>query len=143
MKLVTTASNTIHIAIGKQIRSQRERLGLSQADLAELLGIPAETIEHFENGAGNIGPKLLLAVAAALHVPIHYFFAGLPPVEERDASNESLNADDDGFDMMRIFMQIKNPNRRRDVIKFAMAILNQETSEQDRVTANRASMLKH
>lgn len=59
--------------IGKNIKAERVRKGLSQEELAELAGISRRTVSVVENGAQQ--PKILLVVnlARALDVDINEF----------------------------------------------------------------------
>lgn len=59
--------------IGKNIKAERVRKGLSQEQLAELVGVSSRTIGLIENGVQQ--PKLLLVVnlAKALGVDINDF----------------------------------------------------------------------
>ncbi len=66
--------------IGARLRAERERLGYSEAQIAQLLGIPLETYQHFENGEGDpgiyrmprladIGFDILYVITETRHIP--------------------------------------------------------------------------
>ena len=48
----------------------RQRQGLTQAQLAERLGIPLDTVARWERGMPSIGDTRVLDVAQALGVPL-------------------------------------------------------------------------
>jgi transcriptional regulator with XRE-family HTH domain len=63
--------------VGSRIRLQRISLGMTDEHLAEMIGVSAAEMEHYEEGALRVPPSLLLDVANALSVGISYFFADL------------------------------------------------------------------
>ena len=54
--------------IGRRIREIRISLGLSQAELGEKVGLNADRIQKYENGARKPKPELLKEIAGALGV---------------------------------------------------------------------------
>lgn len=53
----------------------RKAKGLSQTDLAELVGVEQPTIFRFERGSDSVTLGLVRRVAAALDVPVYDLFA--------------------------------------------------------------------
>ena len=74
--------------VGRLIKSHRERRGLSQRELADQLGCPAEEIETIENGASPLEQfaPWLLKFAETTGQPIFNLFypCGLPFAELED-----------------------------------------------------------
>jgi transcriptional regulator with XRE-family HTH domain len=60
--------------LGQRIREARERLGITQGNLAALMGRTQDTISSYELGNRAIRVTELPALAKALKVPIGYFF---------------------------------------------------------------------
>lgn len=54
--------------LGEQIRRRRERRGLSQAQLAERVGISRTTVTMIEGGGQSMSVQQLLEIAAALRI---------------------------------------------------------------------------
>ncbi len=54
--------------VGRRIAELRRRAGLSQRELAELLGWTRDIIAHYELGRRELGLERLAAIAAALGV---------------------------------------------------------------------------
>lgn len=52
---------------GGNVRRRRELLGLRQSDLAEISGIPQQTISRVESGVTQASVRLLLKLSVALH----------------------------------------------------------------------------
>ena len=61
--------------IGKRLRTLRESLSLSQAKLAELLGITQSSINRYENGQSTPSVDLLRKYANFFDVSMDYIFA--------------------------------------------------------------------
>jgi transcriptional regulator with XRE-family HTH domain len=62
------------IQLGERIRYARERVGLSQEQLASELNRDQRTISQYENGKRKILVTDLPLLAKILRVPISYFF---------------------------------------------------------------------
>lgn len=58
-----------------KIKEYRERAGLKQSELAELVGARRETIVHLENGKYNPSLKLAMEIAKMFHVPVEDLFS--------------------------------------------------------------------
>jgi transcriptional regulator with XRE-family HTH domain len=71
--------------MGQRIREARERLGMTQDELAALIGRGRDTVSHYEIGDRAIVVTELPALAQALKVPIGYFFG------QDDPDNEALD----------------------------------------------------
>ena len=65
--------------LADNLRAIRETRGLSQAQLAQLAGIPRPTWTHLESGSANPTLSVLMKVAAALQVRLEELLA--PPRE--------------------------------------------------------------
>ena len=60
--------------IGVKVKAARTGLGLTQEELAEVVGKAVETISNIERGAMLTGLDTLERIAHALKVPMVYFF---------------------------------------------------------------------
>ena len=58
-----------------KIKEYRERAGLKQSELAELVGARRETIVHLENGKYNPSLQLAMEIAKVFHVPVEDLFS--------------------------------------------------------------------
>lgn len=57
-----------------KIREYREKAGLKQSGLAEMVGVRRETIVHLENEKYNPSLKLAMDIAKAFHVTVEELF---------------------------------------------------------------------
>jgi transcriptional regulator with XRE-family HTH domain len=61
-------------AIGEQIRKRRRMLGMTQVQLAQLIGIASQQIQKYEIGENRLSVSRLVEIATALQVPVGWFF---------------------------------------------------------------------
>ena len=61
-------------------------MGLTQADLAQVIGVRFQQIQKYECAANRTSAAVLWKLACALEVNVHYFYEGLtslrPPAEQ-------------------------------------------------------------
>lgn len=62
------------MALVTKIKEYRERAGLKQAELAEMVGTRRETIVHLEHGKYNPSLKLAMDIAKVFQVPVEELF---------------------------------------------------------------------
>lgn len=60
--------------IGWRLRSMRQKTGLSQEKLAELIGVTSQQIQKYESGASKLNADRLQQLATVLSVPVQSFF---------------------------------------------------------------------
>jgi putative transcriptional regulator len=61
-------------ALENRIKSERERAGLTQAGLAELVGVSRKTVNTVENGVFTPSTILALKLAKALNTTVEQLF---------------------------------------------------------------------
>ncbi len=62
--------------VGKRIRERRRMVGMTQAKLAEPLGISYQQIQKYELGTNRVSAGRLYVLSEILGVTIDYFFEG-------------------------------------------------------------------
>ena len=68
----------IRLHIGRRLKHRRTFLGMTQQCLARSVGICFQQIPKYESGANGVSASRLYQLSVALHVPVMYFFDGLP-----------------------------------------------------------------
>lgn len=63
--------------VGGRIRERRVMLGLSQQQMANLIGVTYQQAHKYERGINRISAGRLYEIARVLQVPVSYFFEGL------------------------------------------------------------------
>ena len=67
---VATTDKTFYVRLGGRIAEARKAAGLTQAQLAEELGIAQQTMAHYEGGVARIAVAMLPTVARLLGVSV-------------------------------------------------------------------------
>ena len=62
------------MALKTKVKEYREKEGLKQSELAELVHAGRETIVHLENGRYNPSLKLAMDIAKVFHVSVEDLF---------------------------------------------------------------------
>lgn len=60
---------------GKRLRELRDKKGLTQEDLAEIVGVHQTYIGKIETGKANISLMLMYKITRALDITLYEFFA--------------------------------------------------------------------
>ena len=63
------------MALTTNIREYREKQGLTQSELADLVGVRRETIVNLERGRYNPSLKLAMDIAKVFHVTVEEIFS--------------------------------------------------------------------
>jgi transcriptional regulator with XRE-family HTH domain len=81
-----------HVAkkIGKRIGAQRRLAGISQARLAEKVGVAPETISRLETGSAVPSVETIVSIAGQLHVELHELFRIRPGDSPTERALEKL-----------------------------------------------------
>ncbi len=102
----------VDLHVSRRIRQRRIMLGLTQQQLAELIGVTYQQAHKYETGINRISAGRLYQIARALGVGVDYFFEGLEHGEHRTApSGELTPAQRLLLDLARHFTAI--PSRRQ------------------------------
>ncbi len=78
--LVNPLSNDaspMDVHVGQRMYQRRWMMGMTQQQLGDLIGVKFEQIQKYEAGAKHISSRRMWDVAAAMEVPMSYFFEGL------------------------------------------------------------------
>lgn len=62
------------MALKTKMKEYREKAGLKQSELAELVHVRRETIVHLENGRYNPSLKLAMDIAKLFHTAVEELF---------------------------------------------------------------------
>lgn len=120
----------IDVHVGKRIRARRMLTGISQTELAAVLGVSQQQVQKYEQGITRISPSRLQRVADALEHPAAQFFEGAPGARVRPMRAQPINDDDviqflatvEGVDLNRAFLRIREGSIRRSIVELANAL---------------------
>jgi transcriptional regulator with XRE-family HTH domain len=105
---------TLQKSVGRAIRMQRERAGLTQAALAEAVGLTEQYIGVIERGVRAPSFKTLEALARTLKTPVRDFF---PHPLAQDQADDTL------ADVIGLLAPLPGDERTR-ALKVLQSMLN-------------------
>ena len=111
--------------VGDKIRQRRTHLGLTQTQLADLIGVTYQQAHKYETGINRVSASRLYQIAKALGVEVVYFFPeqnqtrSLVPPHQRMA-----------LELSRNFMAITDPRQKQLVCDLARSLAGSAPDEE-------------
>src|SRR4051812_19843851 len=104
--------------VGHRIRERRIMLGLTQQQLAELIGVTYQQAHKYERGINRVSAGRLYEIARVLSVPIGFFYEGIGEAEPRAATQRERMM----LEIARNFAEITNERHQEAVSQLARAL---------------------
>lgn len=104
--------------VGVKIRERRVMLGLSQQQMADMIGVTYQQAHKYERGINRISAGRLYEIAQVLTVPIGFFFDGA----ESDRASELNPRQRMCLEVARNFAQIQNERHQEALSQMARAL---------------------
>ncbi len=115
-------TNDLDRFIGKRVREERVRRGLSQQNLADVLGITYQQEHKYERGINRISAARLFQIAKALGAQVTEFF---PPVDGEEPLSNGSRQD---LELAKNFGRLANQEHRNAVSYLVRALLTDEAA---------------
>ncbi len=109
--------------VGTRIRERRIMLGLSQQQLAVMIGVTYQQAHKYERGLNRISAGRLYDIAQVLNVPISWFFEGM---EDDGAGAEMSQRQRMCLELARNFALIENLKHQEALSQMARALAQAE-----------------
>ncbi len=106
-------SHIVDIHVGQKIRHRRWLVGMTQQQLADVVGIKFQQIQKYETGANRVSASRLWDISRALDVKPSYFFEGLAEDDGVEAETESLFSKKETLELLRTYYAIPESQRKR------------------------------
>jgi len=123
MKRSTTRAQDVDRHVGAMIRERRIVMGLTQQQLADMIGVTYQQAHKYERGINRVSAGRLFEIAKVLGVPVGYFFEGL----DDGASRQSTARDRMCLELARNFAQIGD-ERQQEALSHLARVLATGTS---------------
>jgi len=107
--------------VGARMRERRLMLGLTQQQMAELIGVTYQQAHKYEKGINRIAGGRLYAIAQALSVEVGYFYEGL---ESQPGRFEPTVQQRLVLELSRNFAAISDRRRQEAICDLARALAN-------------------
>src|SRR6516165_254803 len=114
----TSRTQDIDRYVGARIRERRIMLGLTQQQLADLIGVTYQQAHKYERGINRVSAGRLFEVSQVLSVPVSYFFDGLEQEADRAISPRERMC----LELARNFAQIPNERHQEALSQLARVL---------------------
>jgi transcriptional regulator with XRE-family HTH domain len=122
----------VDIHVGQRVRLRRVELGMSQQELARLIGITFQQLQKNERGVNRLSASRLYETARVLDVPTTYFFEGIQgaktlahPVKNAEPNFMSI-ADEatkrETLELVRAYYDITDRKLRQQMVNTMRAL---------------------
>src|SRR3546814_15138160 len=98
--------------VGQRIRERRTMLGLTQQQLAEMIGVTYQQAHKYARGINRVSAWRLFEIARVLGVDIGFFYEGINNEDSRLNERKRMC-----LDMERNSTSISNPRHKEAVSK--------------------------
>lgn len=116
---VTSRATDTDRHVGTRIRERRIMLGLSQQQMADMIGVTYQQAHKYERGINRISAGRLYEIAQVLRVPVEYFFETLSSPDGRGPLDERQRM---CLELARNFSQIPNQRHQEALSQLARAL---------------------
>src|SRR5438552_15262306 len=103
---------------GARIRERRIMLGLTQQQLAEMIGVTYQQAHKYERGINRVSAGRLFEIARALSTPITYFYEGIGEEGPRQITLHQRMQ----LEIARNFAEIRNERHQEAVSQVARVL---------------------
>jgi|TARA_R100001143_G_C3349495_1_gene128700 transcriptional regulator with XRE-family HTH domain len=107
--------------VGQRIRERRIMLGLSQQQMADLIGVTYQQAHKYERGINRISAGRLYEISQVLGVPVSYFYEGLDGNQETELNARQRMC----LELARNFASIKHEKHQEALSQMARALADQ------------------
>ena len=104
--------------VGARIRERRILLGLTQQQLAELIGVTYQQAHKYERGVNRVSAGRLFQIANVLSVPMSYFYEGIGEGEPQPITPRERMV----LEIARNFTGIENERHQEALHQLARAL---------------------
>ena len=134
------ANNPVDQHVGKRVRDRRTLLGLTQQQLAEMLGVTFQQLQKYEKGANRVGSSRLHDHCNSLDVDPNHFFEEMPeavsklsPARSKGIRPEDIKADvaaksnfarRETIELVRAWYDLPDPAMRKKFLDLIRGIGN-------------------
>jgi transcriptional regulator with XRE-family HTH domain len=107
--------------VGSRIRQRRIMMGLTQQQLADLIGVTYQQAHKYERGINRVSAGRLFEIARVLGVMVGHFYEGLDQPEEKQITSRQRMS----LELARNFAMISNAKHQEALTHLARALAAQ------------------
>ena len=130
-------SGPLDAMLGARLRTLRVSRGISQAVLAEKIGVSFQQVQKYERGANRVGANRLARIAAVLDVSVTEFFESVRTRSPGLKSPIHLLAEPDARQVLEACAHETSPRARSCIVKLMESIADRNPEAKARVARPR------
>ncbi len=111
--------------VGMKMRERRIMLGLTQQQMAELIGVTYQQAHKYEKGINRVAAGRLYTIAQALGVEVGFFFDGMEAGQSFKPSPQQRLL----LELARSFISMPSRRHQEAVCNLARALANAESAD--------------
>ena len=112
--------------VGARMRERRIMLGLTQQQMAELIGVTYQQAHKYEKGINRVAAGRLYRIARAPGVEVSYFYEGLQTAGGLMPSPRQRML----LDLARNYLNIPVPEHQKAIVALARALAEGENRDE-------------
>ena len=116
---IKTRAREVDLYVGQRIRERRTMMGLTQQQMADLIGVTYQQAHKYERGINRVSAGRLYDIGQALGVQTGYFYEGL----DSDRGSEVSQHQRMCLELARNFGQINNERHQKALSSLARALV--------------------
>jgi len=130
-------SGPLDAMLGARLRTLRVSRGISQAALAEKIGVSFQQVQKYERGANRVGANRLARIAAVLDVSVTEFFESVRTKSPGLKSPIHLLAEPGAWQVLEACAHEPSPRVRSCIVKLMESIADRNPEAKARVARPR------
>jgi transcriptional regulator with XRE-family HTH domain len=130
-------SGPLDAMLGARLRTLRVSRGISQAVLAEKIGVSFQQVQKYERGANRVGANRLARIAAVLDVSVTEFFESVRTKSPGLKSPIHLLAEPGAWQVLEACAHEPSPRVRSCIVKLMESIADRNPEAKARVARPR------
>ncbi len=105
--------HSVDVHVGQRVRQRRSFAGMTQQELGDRIGIKFQQIQKYETGTNRISASRIWDIAAALEVPVSFFFEGLDgQAPDTGEARAEILTEMETLELVRAYYAIPENQRR-------------------------------
>ncbi len=104
--------------VGSKIRQRRIMMGLTQQQLADLIGVTYQQAHKYERGINRVSAGRLFEIARVLNVTVSFFFEGMDNADDPAVTQRERLC----LELTRNFSQIQNMKHQEALTQLARVL---------------------
>jgi transcriptional regulator with XRE-family HTH domain len=123
-------------ALGRKVRELRRSRGMTQKELAAIVGVTGAQLHRYETGATRVAASRMIAIAEALGVRADVLIGSCTPAAPVPPPTTDASTGDDLVELIQLFSSIGEPKNRNAVLAIARMLASSNTGPSNPGTGN-------